>query len=252
MRSSVGCGAFGCALLLAAVARAQEHAAARTAFDVPWPTLLVVAALALLPLLLISATSFAKLAIVFSLLRNAMGAPDVPSAAVVTALAAILSAYVMAPVASDMAKASAPAMARVDAADPLAGSSRTAVFEALRLSAPPLASFLKRNAGEPERALFLDLARRARPGDGADAMSGDDLSVVLPAFLITELKEAFQVGLLVLLPFVVIDLVVASLLMALGITMLPPSAVALPFKLLLFVLVDGWYVLSQALVSGYR
>jgi type III secretion protein R len=76
--------------------------------------------------------------------------------------------------------------------------------------------------------------------------------VVLPAFLITELKEAFQIGLLVLLPFVVIDLVVASILLALGMTLLPPSTVALPLKLLLFVLVNGWYVLSQALVSGYR
>jgi type III secretion protein R len=106
-----------------------------------------------------------------------------------------------------------------------------------------------RNAGTAERTLFLELARRARP---QDPPSNEALLVALPAFLITELKEAFQVGLLLLLPFVVIDLVVANVLLALGMTMLAPSTLALPAKLLLFVLVDGWYVLSQALVAGYR
>jgi type III secretion protein R len=217
-------------------------------------TVLAVAAFALLPLLLISATSFAKLAVVFSLLRNALGAGDVPSGAVVTALAAILSAYVMTPVAAEMAQQSAPATVRIDLADPLSAHSRDAVLEAFRLSAAPLAAFLKRNAGSAERALFLDLAGRARPqpAQAQAALSGDELSIVLPAFLISELKEAFQVGLLVLLPFVVIDLVVASILMSLGMMALPPSAIALPFKLLLFVLVDGFYVLSRALVSGYQ
>ena len=218
------------------------------------PTLLAVAAFAVLPLLLVSATSFAKLSVVFSLLRNALGAADVPSGAIVTALAAILSAYVMAPVAAEMAKQSAPATARIDLGDPLSAHSKDAVLEAFSLSAGPLAAFLKRNAGSAERALFLDLANRARPAAAAtpSTLRGDELSVVLPAFLISELKEAFQIGLLVLLPFVIIDLVVASILMSLGMTMLPPSAVALPFKLLLFVLVDGFYVLSRALVSGYQ
>jgi type III secretion protein R len=244
------CGALGlwCAWLLPVSAHAEEHAVAGFSLG----TLLAIAALAVLPLLLIAATSFAKLAIVFSLLRNALGAQDVPSGAVVTALAAILSAYVMMPVAAEMAAASAPAGARIDYADPLSGSSRGAVLDTLRLALPPLAGFLARNAGDAERRLFLDLARRARPHEPASSWSGDEIGVVLPAFLITELKEAFQVGLLVLLPFVIIDLVVASILMSLGMNALPPSAVALPFKLLLFVLVDGWYVLSQALVSGYR
>jgi type III secretion protein R len=216
------------------------------------PTLLAVFAFALLPLLLVSATSFAKLSVVFSLLRNALGAADVPSGAIVTALAAILSAYVMTPVAAEMAQRSAPASARIDLADPLSGASRSAVLEALQQCVPPLSAFLKRNAGDAERGLFLDLQKRARPGADTGALTGNELSIVLPAFLISELKEAFQIGLLVLLPFVIIDLVVASVLMSLGMTMLPPSAVALPFKLLLFVLVDGFYVLSRALVSGYQ
>jgi type III secretion protein R len=211
-------------------------------------TLLALAALSLVPLLLMAATSFVKVAVVLSLVRNALGTPEVPSGAVVTVLAVILSAYVMAPVASEIIPRWAAASPRIDLDDPLAGDSRAAVLDAFGASKPPLASFLARNAGQPERALFLRLAGRA----AALAPAGDDLIVLLPAFLITELKEAFQIGLLVLLPFVIIDLVVSNILLALGMVMLPPAAVALPLKLLLFVAADGWYVLSQALVSGYR
>jgi type III secretion protein R len=213
-------------------------------------TLLAIGALALLPLLLIAATSFAKLAVVLTVLRNALGASEIPSAAIITALAAILSAYVMAPVATQMAQRSAPAGARVDMRDPLSGASRGALLEAVSAAAEPLAAFLERNAGSAEKKLFLDLARRARAGD--PGVAGGDIFVVLPAFLITELKEAFQIGLLVLLPFVIVDLVVGSILVAVGMSTLSPAAIALPFKLLLFVLVNGWYVLSEALVSGYR
>lgn len=208
-----------------------------------------IALLALLPLLLMVATSFAKITVVLSLLRNALGAPDVPSGAIVMALAAILSAYVMTPVATEMMQRSAVSGARIDLDDPLSKESRPALFEALSQASVPLANFLVRNAGKAERALFVELAKKARPTD-PPAEAG--LVVALPAFLITELKEAFQVGLLVLLPFLIIDLVVSNTLLALGMSMLAPSSIALPAKLLLFVLVDGWYVLSQALVSGYR
>ena len=211
-------------------------------------TVLALLLLALVPLLLMTATSFVKLAVVLSLMRNALGAPEVPSSAIITALAAILSAYVMAPVAAEIAPSWAQASARIDWDEPLAGESRGVLLQALSASKPPIAKFLARNAGQAERGLFVRLAQRA----GAIAASAEDLSVLLPAFLITELKEAFQVGLLVLLPFVIVDLVVSSILLSLGMSLLPPSAIALPFKLLLFVLVDGWYVLSEALVAGYR
>ncbi|MFI5306542.1 MAG: EscR/YscR/HrcR family type III secretion system export apparatus protein [Polyangiales bacterium] len=214
-------------------------------------TLLAIGALSLLPLLLMVTTSFVKISVVLSLLRNALGVPDVPSGAVVTALAMILSAYVMTPVAREMAQRAAPASARIDIDNPLAPESRKAVLQAFELGTPPLAAFLRRNAGSKERALFLDLARRARPADQRDEVSASDLSVAIPAFLVSELAQAFRVGLLVLLPFVVIDLVVASILLALGMSALPPATIALPFKLLLFVLVDGFFVLSKALVSSY-
>jgi type III secretion protein R len=213
------------------------------------PTLLALGALSLVPFLLVAATSFAKIVVVLSLLRNALGTPDVPSGAVVTALAIALSAYVMAPVATEMAQRAAPASARIDLDDPLSGASRAGLFEAVGLASKPLADFLLRNAGARERSLFVELGRKARP---QDPPAPDGLGVALPAFLITELKEAFQAGLLVLLPFLVIDLLVTNILLALGMSLLSPATVALPFKLLLFVLVDGFYVLSQALVSGYR
>jgi type III secretion protein R len=211
-------------------------------------TLLAIAALSLVPLLLMAATSFVKVAVVLSLVRNALGAPEVPAGAIITVLAVILSAYVMAPVAAEIAPRWAAAAPRIDWDDPLAGASRQAVLDALGQSKPPLAAFLERNAGKNERALFERLAGRAAPL----VLGARDLTVLLPAFLITELKEAFQIGLLVLLPFVVIDLVITNILLALGMSMLPASAVALPFKLLLFVMIDGWYALSQALVTGYQ
>jgi type III secretion protein R len=215
-------------------------------------TWLVLAAFALVPLLLMTATSFAKIAVVLSLLRNALGVPDVPSGALVTALAALLSVFVMAPVARESAALAAPHAAAIDLAAPLSGASRTAVFAALDAALPPLAAFLKRNAGAAELALFAELGARARPGQPAPQLAPDSLLVLLPAFLISELGEAFAVGLLVLLPFVVLDLVIGSILLSLGMSALTPNTIALPFKLLLFVLVDGFSVLSRALVAGYQ
>lgn len=188
----------------------------------------------------------------FSILRNALGTGDVPSGAIVTVLAAILTLYVMTPVGTEMAQACAEPGTRIQWADPLAGESADAVVACVRAGKEPLRRFLARNAGKPEAAMFLDLARRARPQDQRADITATDMLVVLPAFLITELKEAFQVAFMVFLPFLVVDLVIANILLALGMTMLSPTAISLPFKLLLFVLVNGWYVLSQALVAGYQ
>lgn len=214
-------------------------------------TLWALALLTILPFAFMATTSFVKLQFVFSILRNALGTGDVPSGMIVTALAAILTLYVMAPVGSEAAQACAEPSTRIAWADPLAGESADAVLACVRLGKEPLARFLARNAGERETSLFLDLARRSRPADQRDSVTRGDLLVVLPAFLISELKEAFQVAFLVFLPFLVIDLVVSNILLALGMVMLSPTTISLPFKLLLFVLVDGWYVLSQALVAGY-
>jgi type III secretion protein R len=191
-------------------------------------------ALALLPLALITVTSFAKMSVVFSALRNALGTPDVPSASVIMALSLALSVYVMAPLAE---KVSLPAST---------GPSAAAVGPWLAGVAEPLRGFLARNAGSAETKLFVDLA--VQRGEQASA---DEFRVLWASFAITELKRAFQLGFFVFLPFLVLDLVVAQVLLALGMHGLSPTAVALPFKLLLFVSVDGFVLLSRALILGY-
>ena len=215
----------------------------------PLTTLVAVGALTALPFLFMVTTSYVKISVVFSILKNALGTGETPSGTVIAALSVILSLYVMAPVGEQIAEAAGPAAANIDVDDPLADTDALgAAFEA---GVVPLKAFLERNAGERERALFLELARDARPDDQRDRVGEDDLLVLLPSFLVTELTEAFQIGFLVFLPFLVVDLVVANVLMSLGMHMLNPTQVSMPFKLLLFVLVDGWYLLARALVVGY-
>lgn len=194
-------------------------------------------------------TSFVKISVVFSILRNALGAGQIPSGTVITALAAILTLYVMAPVGVEIATVTAPAVERIDRRDPL--TTTDALFEAVELGVEPLRDFLVHNAGTRERATFLELAREARPPEQRDGVGERDLLVVAPAFVVTELAEAFQIGFLVFIPFLIVDLVIANVLLALGMHMLNPTQVSMPFKLLLFVLVDGWLLLARALVLGY-
>lgn len=217
-------------------------------------TWLALAALTLVPFLLMVTTSFVKISVVFSILRSALGTAQVPSGAIVTALAAILSLYVMAPVARQIVDQAGGALARIDRDDPLSEESTPSVLSAVQDGAKPLTAFLQRNAGDREQALFVRLSKeRAAKADVAPekAFEADSFLVALPAFLITELAEAFQIGFLIFVPFLIIDLVVANVLLALGMHMLSPTTVSAPFKLLLFVVVDGWFILSEALVSGY-
>jgi len=202
----------------------------------PLSAALGLAALALLPLVLMSITSFAKIAVVLSILKNALGASDIPSTAVVTALSLALSVFVMAPVATEV-------QAKLLA---LGGSSKLSAETVLASTVEPVRAFLAKNAGERETKLFVDLAKEKKL-----LLTKADLSVLWPSFAITELKRAFEVGFLVFVPFLIVDLVVASILLALGLSGLTPSAVALPFKILLFVSVDGFMLLSRALILGY-
>lgn len=215
----------------------------------PFLTIVALGALTLLPFVFMTTTSFVKISVVFSILRNALGTGQVPSGTIITALAAILSLYVMAPVGSAILAAAQPATDRIDRTDPM--TTADAVFDALELGAEPLKDFLVRNAHARERALFVDLARDAASPADRDAITERDLLVAMPAFVVSELTEAFQIGFLVFLPFLVVDMVVANVLLALGMHMLNPTQVSMPFKLLLFVLVDGWFLLARALVLGY-
>jgi type III secretion protein R len=215
--------------------------------------LLTLALIALVPLLLMAGTSFVKASVVLSLLRNALGAQGVLSGAVIVALAALLTTYVMAPVAEDALAAAAGPLAQLNMDVSVAGAERARMLEALSLAREPLRAFLERNAGGEERKLFAELSQKRAAASAVDAppATDRDLVVVLPAFLITELKEALQIGLLLLLPFLVVDLVITSVLASLGMNSLSPAAVALPLKLLLFLSVDGFAALSRALVTGY-
>jgi type III secretion protein R len=198
---------------------------------------LALVALALVPLALMTLTSFAKIAVVFSALRNALGGQDVPSSAIVMALALALSVYAMGPVASAIAS-------HAEALPPGRRDSLAGLLEAGR---EPLHAFLARHAGNAETKMLVELS-----AGSPEPRSPDDLSVLWASFALNELKEAFQLGFFVYLPFLVIDLVVANALLALGVAGLSPPLVALPFKLLLFVAADGFLLVTRALLLGYR
>ena len=216
----------------------------------------LVAALALvslLPFAFMTATAFVKIATVLQIVRSAIGAQSVPSSTVIMALAGVLTVVAMAPVGDKIAARAAPLFERK------ATDTVTFVRDGVEAVREPLREFLKANASETERGRFYEVARRARRGGGggggtstAATVDADDLTVVLPAFVVTELSEAFAVGFLIYLPFLVIDLVVSNVLLALGMQMMSPTQVSLPFKLLLFVAIDGWGLLAKALIEGYR
>lgn len=202
--------------------------------------------LSLVPILFMGVTAFVKISTVLQIVRSAIGAQGVPSNTVILALATTLSLIAMAPVGQRIFDKAAP-LVQASSAD--AGVLVERGLEAVR---EPMQAFFRANASEKERARFLSVARRSRPEAERAAVTPEDLSVLVPAFVVTELTEAFALGFLLFLPFLVIDLVVSNVLLALGMQMLSPTQVSLPFKLLLFVAIDGWGLLGQALVLGYR
>lgn len=217
----------------------------------PFSLAVTLALLSLVPLVFMTTTSFVKISVVFSILRNAIGLASVPSGTVIAAFAAILTLYVMAPVGDEIRSAAAPSLARLEDKGLESGAEIKLVLELIGAAREPLRGFMERNAGKKERALFLSMAKRVRKPEQRAQVSARDFLVLLPAFLITELGEAFQIGFFVFLPFLVVDMIVANVLLALGMHMLSPTTISLPFKLLLFVMVEGWYLLSRALVFGY-
>ena len=207
----------------------------------PVSLLLVLAGMSVLPFLLVAFTSFTKISVVLSLTRSALGTQQAPPTMVLTGLSAALSLVVMSPVAEAM-------LARVHG-EQLAVAPGPEMLRVARSAAEPLRAFLIQH-GSPE--LRTELAALSRELHGGTGASESDLAVVAPAFVLSELKQAFQIGFLVFLPFLVVDMVVANVLLALGMQSLSPSQVSLPFKVLLFVAVDGWALLARSLVQGYR
>ncbi len=209
----------------------------------PSSALLTVVILALAPFVAVMVTSFTKLVVVFSLLRNALGLQQVPPNVVLNGLALVLSIYVMYPVGTQMGE-------RLQGVGDIGGSTQN-MLRAADTAKEPLREFLLKHSRPVERAFFLKTARKALPPNQAATLSERDFLVVVPAFTVSELSVAFEIGFLIFLPFLVIDLVISNVLMAMGMMMLSPTTVSMPFKLLLFVLIDGWVKLTHGLILTY-
>jgi type III secretion protein R len=239
----------GALLALGIAARGSAGAPAFTSR--PLVLMLAMAALSLLPFVLLLMTSFVKIAVVLSILKSALGTPQIPPGQVVTGLALILTFYVMAPTGERMYRAVEPLLGRGAGADLVSTESVEALGAARERAKEPLREFLLKHASPRDRALFHGLALRLRTPAERALITDRDLLVVVPAFLTSELRRAFEIGFLLFLPFLVVDMVIANLLLALGMHMLSPTTVSLPFKLLLFVLADGWQLLLRGLVESY-
>jgi flagellar biosynthetic protein FliP len=193
--------------------------------------------LSLAPSILVMMTSFTRIVVVLSLLRTALGTATAPPNAVIVSLALFLTAFVMGP---------ALQSAYESGVRPLINN-EISTEQAFERGVGPLRSFMQKNVREKDLKLFSDMSRETPPAN-PEEMS---LRILVPAFMISELKRAFEIGFLLFLPFLIIDLVVASVLMAMGMMMLPPVVVSLPFKLIFFVLVDGWSLVAGSLIQSY-
>ena len=204
---------------------------------------LLLAVLALIPLILVVTSSFLKISIVMMLIRNAIGVQQAPPNIALYGLALVLSLYVMSPVFNQMGTA-----IRNDSGNLNSVSNLVKLAEK---GGEPLRQFLSRHANPEQRHFFTQSVKQLWPPEQAATVSENDFLILMPAFVITELTEAFEIGFLLYLPFVVIDLVVSNILLALGMMMVSPSTISLPLKLLLFVMVDGWTRLIHGLVLSY-
>ncbi|MDX6685069.1 MAG: flagellar biosynthesis protein FliP [Baekduia sp.] len=200
--------------------------------------LILVGAVTLVPALLFCVTGFTRILVVLGFIRTGLGTPTAPPNQVLVGIALFLTIFVMAPTFTKV---------KNDAIDPLSKGQITQA-QALDRGQKPLREFMFRQTRTKDLALFVTLSKRPRPKTRADVPT----YVLIPAFIISELKTSFQIGFLIFLPFLVIDLVVSSTLMSMGMMMLPPVFISLPFKILLFVLVDGWDLVTRSLVESFH
>jgi len=199
--------------------------------------LVLLTILTLAPAILIMTTSFARIIIVLSFLRQAMGTQQTPPTQILIGLALFLTMFVMGPVWSEINEgALKPYM-----------EEELGQFEALKLAEIPIKRFMLNHTREKDLSLFVNLSEDKNPQSEEDV----SMQTVVPAFIISELKTAFQIGFLVYIPFLILDMVVASILLSMGMMMLPPVLISLPFKLMLFVMVDGWYLTVGSLMRSF-
>ena len=210
----------------------------------PFYLILGLAAIALVPFLAVMATSFVKIAVVVGLLRNALGIQQIPPNMALYGLSIILTAYIMAPVGIETYEAFNDQQVSLENTEALKAAMETA--------AKPYKAFLLKHGNEDEQAFFFETAMEIWPEEIAKNLEKDSFFVLIPAFTASELTSAFEIGFLIYLPFLAIDLIISNILLAMGMMMVSPMTISLPFKLLLFVLMDGWTRLIHGLVFAYQ
>jgi len=243
MRRLFGVGLAAGLLCLAVpeVAHAQESASVNIegvgSISAPLQVVLLLTLLSFLPAILMTMTSFTRIVIVFHFLRQALGTQEMPSNQILVGLALFLTVFIMAPVGEQLnAEALQPAL-----------EGQISVTEAMERSAPPLRTFMLKQTREADLAVFVELGKLTRPDNPEDL----PMRVVIPAFVLSELKTGFQMGFYLFVPFLLIDLVVSTTLLSMGMLQLPPAMISLPFKVMLFVMIDGWNLLVASIVRSF-
>jgi type III secretion protein R len=217
----------------------------------PLMLLLVFGALSVAPFVGMLVTSFVKIAIVLSITRQAVGLQQSPPTPVITGLAILLTIYVMQPVGIEIYNAAEKHFNHRNQTF-LDKSNIDVMLKAVDAAEKPMKDFLRKHSAQKNIQMFYHLGQKMRsPKDRID-LTPNDYLVLVPSFIISELTSAFQIGFIIFLPFLIVDLVVSNILMALGMQMLSPTTISLPFKILLFVMVDGWYLITKGLVLSYN
>ena len=214
-----------------------DGSSGKQTYSIPVQILLFLTLLTFLPAIILSITSFTRIAIVFHFLRQAMGTAETPSNQIILGLTLFLTFFIMSPILEQI---------NDDALQPMMAGALTQT-QALEAAVKPLRGFMMKYTREKDLALFLNIAKKPRPRNADDIPT----SVMIPAFMISELKTAFQIGFVLFLPFLVIDMVVATVLLSMGMMQLPPVMVSMPFKILLFIMVDGWNLIVGSLVKSF-
>lgn len=237
---------------------AQSFADTRFPLDVSRrPSLITQAAsltlLSLLPFIIMILTSFLKIVIVLSLLRSALGVQQAPPSQIINGVAFMLSLFIMYPTVLLMYDAAQGVINKTAAPDSLVSTESSAYIMAIAIEArEPLRGFLKRNSSIAHQALFYRLSYRILPEDHRANLKPEDFMVIVPAYITSQLKDAFEIGVLIYIPFFVIDLVTSNILLAMGMMMLSPVTISMPLKLFLLVMLDGWTLLIEGLVNTFR
>lgn len=244
--------AVSCGLAVFFASAAAWAQAGRVGVSKPLVLLAVLAALSLTPFMVMMVTSFVKIAVVMALVRNAMGTQQVPPNLIITGLSIILTIYIMMPVGYDIYRVAGTTINQGTNQSLLSQASIELLAKAVDEGKEPVRAFLIKHVHPKERTLFYNLALKLQTNDEQRAdISDTDFINLIPAFVVSELAEAFQIGFIIFLPFLIIDLVIANILLSLGMFQISPITISLPFKLLLFVLVDGWHMIAKGLILGY-